>query len=187
MDYAALNDTIQKKVMAALAIINNPEIAPDIRQLNQEILFREVGAAVYAKVYNMNAFDYEIEHTTGPGIDDRHFGLAKVASASVSAGALGLGLLVRNYLDTMASNAQRDATRNASQSGKRVRIIRKVVSESCEWCDGLAKTYDGRFEDAPADIWMRHRGCDCSIITEGYKTRNGLLDNYVKDKDGNRI
>ena len=187
MDYAALNDTIQKKVMAALAIINNPEIAPDIRQLNQEILFREVGAAVYAKVYNMNAFDYEIEHTTGPGIDDRHFGLAKVASASVSAGALGLGLLVRNYLDTMASNAQRDATRNASQSGKRVRIIRKVVSESCEWCDGLEKTYDGRFEDAPAEIWMRHRGCDCSIVTEGYRTRNGLLDNYVKDKDGNRI
>lgn len=187
MDYAAFNDTIQKKVMAALAIINNPEVAPDVRQLNQEILFREVGAAVYAKVYNMNAFDYEIEHTTGPGIDDRHFGLAKVASASVSAGALGLGLLVRNYLDTMASNAQRDATRNASQSGKRVRIIRKVVSESCEWCDGLEKTYDGRFEDVPADIWMRHRGCDCSIITEGYKTRNGLLDNYVKDKDGNRI
>jgi len=41
MDYAGLNDTIQKKVMAALAIINNPEVAPDVRQLNQEILFRE--------------------------------------------------------------------------------------------------------------------------------------------------
>ena len=176
MDYAGLNDTIQKKVMAALAIINNPEVAPDVRQLNQEILFREVGAAVYAKVYNMNAFDYEIEHTTGPGIDDRHFGLAKVASASVSAGALGLGLLVRNYLDTMASKAQQDATHNARQSGKRTRVTRKMNGETCGWCESLAGTY----ENPDSEVFKRHRGCDCSIITEGYRTRNGLLGNYSK-------
>ena len=176
MDYAALNDTIQKKVMAALAIINNPEVAPDVRQLNQEILFREVGAAVYAKVYNMNAFDYEIEHTTGPGIDDRHFGLAKVAAASVSAGALGLPLLVRNYLDTMASKAQQDATHNARQSGKRTRVIRKMNGETCGWCESLAGTY----ENPDSEVFKRHRGCDCSIITEGYRTRNGQLNNYSK-------
>ena len=176
MDYAALNDTIQKKVMAALAIINNPEIAPDIRQLNQEILFREVGAAVYAKVYNMNAFDYEIEHTTGPGIDDRHFGLAKVAAASVSAGALGLPLLVRNYLDTMASKAQADATHNARQSGKRTKVTRKMNGETCGWCESLAGTY----ENPDSEVFKRHRGCDCSIITEGYRTRNGQLNNYSK-------
>ena len=176
MDYSQFNDTIQKKVMAALAIINNPEVAPDVRQLNQEILFREVGAAVYAKVYNMNAFDYEIEHTTGPGIDDRHFGLAKVAAASVSAGALGLPLLVRNYLDTMASKAQQDATHNARQSGKRTRVIRKMNGETCGWCESLAGTY----ENPDSEVFKRHRGCDCSIITEGYRTRNGQLNNYSK-------
>lgn len=174
MDYAALNDTIQKKVMAALAVINNPEISPDIRQLNQEQLFAAVGSAVYAKVYNMNAFDYEIEHTTGPGIDDRHFGLAKVASASVSAGALGLPLLVRNYLDTMASKAQADATHNARQSGKRTKVTRKMNGETCSWCESLAGTY----ENPDSEVFKRHRGCDCSIITEGYRTRNGLLNNY---------
>lgn len=176
MDYSQFNETIQKKVMAALAIINNPEVSPDVRQLNQEILFREVGAAVYAKVYNMNAFDYEIEHTTGPGIDDRHFGLAKVASASVSAGALGLGLLVRNYLDTMASKAQADATHNARQSGKRTKVTRKMNGETCSWCESLAGTY----ENPDSEVFKRHRGCDCSIITEGYRTRNGQLNNYSK-------
>lgn len=175
MDYAALNDTIQKKVMAALAIINNPEIDPEVRQYNQEILFREVGAAIYAKVYNMNAFDYEIEHTTGPGIDDRHYGLAKVASASVSAGALGLPLLVRNYLDTMASKAQADATHNARQSGKRTKVVRKMNGETCAWCESLAGTY----ENPDSEVFKRHRGCDCSIYTEGYRTRNGLLQNYT--------
>lgn len=176
MDYAGLNETIIKKVIDAMAIINNPEIAPDVRQKNQEILFREVGAAVYAKVYNMNAFDYEIEHTRGAGIDDRYYGLAKVASASVAAGALGLGLLVRNYLDTMASKAQADATRNARQSGKRTRVIRKMNGETCSWCESLAGTY----ENPDSEVFKRHRGCDCSITTEGYRTRNGLLNNYTK-------
>lgn len=176
MDYASLNDTIAKKVMAALALINNPEVAPEVRQLNQEILFREVGQAVYNKVYDMNAFDYEIEHTRGPGIDDRHYGLAKVASASVATGTLGLGLLVRNYLDTMASKAQGDATINAKQSGSRTRVTRKMNGETCGWCESLAGTY----ENPDSEIFKRHRGCDCSIITEGYRSRNGLLKNYVK-------
>lgn len=178
MDYAGLNDTIVKKVLAAMAVINNPEIDPETRQLNQEILFREVGAAVYAKVYNMNAYDYEIEHTTGPGIDDRYYGLAKVASASISAGAVGLALLVRNYLDSMASKAQADATHNARQSGKRTRVIRKLNGETCDWCAKRAGTYEG--SNISPEIFQRHRGCDCSIYTEGYRTRNGLLENYTK-------
>jgi hypothetical protein len=176
MNYAGLNDTIIKKVLAALAIINNPEIEPEVRQLNQEILFREVGTAVYAKVYNMNAFDYEILHTTGSGIDDRYYGLAKKASAAVSAGAIEIPDLVRNYLDTMASKAQMDATRNARQSGKRTRVTRKMNGETCDWCQSLAGTY----ENPDSEVFKRHRGCDCSLITEGYNTRNGLLNNYAK-------
>lgn len=186
MDYGKLNNSITPKVLAALALINNPEIAPDIRQRNQEILFAEVGAAVYAKVYDMNAFDFEIEYTTGVGIDDRHYGMAKVASAAVATGSKDLPLLVRNYLDSMSAKAQQDAYRNASQSGRKVSVTRKMNSETCKWCESLARTFTGAFEDVPGEIWMRHRGCDCSIITKGYKSRNGLLDNYVKDKNGNR-
>lgn len=176
MDYSKLNDTIVKKVLAALALINNPEIDPEIRQLNQEILFREVGAAVYAKVYEMNAFDFEIEHTKGVGMDDRHFGLAKVASASVATGALGLDLLVRNYLNTAASKAQHDAVHNAKQSGKRTKVTRRMHGETCDWCESLAGTY----ENPDSEVFKRHRGCDCTIETEGYRTRNGLLNNYAK-------
>lgn len=176
MDYAGLNDTIVKKVLAALKLINNPEIDPEIRQLNQEILFREVGASVYAKVYDMNAFDMEIDHTRGPGIDDRYYGLAKVASASVSAGALGLDDYVRNYLDTMASKAQQDAVKNARESGKYPTVTRKMNGETCSWCESLAGTYT----KPDSEVFKRHRGCDCSIITEGYRSRNGLLKNYVK-------
>ncbi len=179
MDYAKLNRTILDKVMAALKLINNPEIDPEVRQLNQEILFREVGSAVYAKVYDMNAFDFEIEHTTGPGIDDRYYGLAKVASGSVSAGQLGLKEYVKNYLDTMASKAQHDAMRNARESGKHPRVIRTTNGDTCKWCRSLA----GEYSNPSAEVFRRHGGCDCNIRTEGYRSRNGLLGNYVKPKD----
>jgi hypothetical protein len=176
MDYTKLNDTIAKKVMAALALINNPEIDPDIRQLNQEILFREVGAAVYAKVYEMNAFDFEIEYTTGPGIDNRYYGLAKVAAASVAVGTLGLDQNVRTYLDGMTAKAQQDAVKNAQQSGKYTQVIRETRGETCKWCESLA----GSYTNPGPEVYRRHRECDCSIVTKGYRSRNGLLDNYVK-------
>lgn len=179
MDYSVFSKTILNKVLRAMALINNPEIDPEVRQLNQEILLREVGQSVYAKVYDMNAFDFEIEHTRGPGIDDRYYGLAKVASASVSAGALGLDEYVKNYLDSTIAQAQRDATINARQSGKRPTVIRKTNGETCKWCRDMAGTYT----DPGPEVFRRHGGCDCSITTEGYRSRNGLLNNYVKPKD----
>jgi len=178
MDYAKLNRTILDKVMAAILLINNPEIDPVTRQKNHEILFRAVGGAVYAKIYHMNAFDFEIDYTTGPGIDERYYGLAKVAAAAPSTGVLGLKEYVKNFLDYSASAAQRDATRTARQSGKRPIVIRGVSGDTCKWCRSKA----GEYTDPPNEIFHRHGGCDCPIRTEGYKTRNGLLDNYVKLK-----
>jgi hypothetical protein len=179
MDYSKLTDTILKKVLAAVALINNPEIDPEIRQLNQEILFREVGTAVYSKVYDMNAFDMEIPHTRGPGIDDRHFGLAKVVSASVSAGALGMHEYVKSYLDSTISMAQRDAMHNARQSGKRPTVTRIEQADACKWCRSKAGTYS----NPDPSVFARHGGCNAQIRTSGYRSRNGLLDNYVKPSD----
>lgn len=87
-DYGKLARELYPKVSAAVALLNNPEIAPDTRQLNQEIFLREVAKAIYDKTYEMNAFDMQIEHTKGNGIDDRYYGMAKVASNSVSTGAV---------------------------------------------------------------------------------------------------
>lgn len=132
MDYSKLTATILPKVLAAVALINNPEVAPDVRQINQEILFREVGAAVYAKIYDMNAFDFEIEHTVGPGMDDRFYGLAKVASAAISTGALGLDEYVKNYIDNTIGLAQRHAVDNARQSGKHPTVTRIEGGKACK-------------------------------------------------------
>lgn len=88
LDYGKAANALYPKVAEAVKLLNNPEIDPSTRQLNQEILFREVATAIYEKTYEMNAFDMEIEHTTGSGIDERYYGMAKVASNSVSTGVV---------------------------------------------------------------------------------------------------
>lgn len=176
MNYADLVHSIEPQVLAAMAIINNPEIAPDVRQRNQEILLKEVGAAIYSKVYDMNAFDMEIDHTTGPGIDDRHYGLAKVASGSVSTGSLGLEEYVHAYLTHATAKAQDDAFKTAKQSNKHPTVTRKESGDACKWCRSKVGTYTA----PPAEVFQRHGGCGGSIITQGYKSRNGQLDNYKK-------
>lgn len=180
MDYSSLTPTIFPQVMKAIALINNPEIAPEVRQLNLEILFREVGATIYGKVYDMNSFDMEIQHTTGPGIDDRYYGLAKVVSNSVSNGTVGIEEYVKNYLDSTGSKAQQDAFKTARQSGNHPTAVRSLVGiKNCKWCIGKA----GTFVDPSPDVFHRHGGCDCAIVTSGYKSRNGLLQNYAPRKN----
>lgn len=178
MDYSKFTDTIIKDVEAAVAVINNPEIAPEVRQLNQEILLREVGQAVYNKIYDMNAWDMEIPHTTGAGIEaQRYYGMAKVASNSVSTGKLGLDEYLRGYINANIQKAQSDAMTTARQSGKKPTVTRTEHANACQWCRSLAGTYT----DPPADVFMRHGGCGGHIVTSGYKSRNGLLDNYKKN------
>lgn len=162
-----------------MAVINNPEVAPDVRQRNQEILFQQVGAKVYAKIYDMNAFDFQIENTIGAGIDDRYYGLAKVASASVATGSLGINEYVKNYIDNMIGMAQRDAMSTARENGKRTVMIRTENANACKWCRGKA----GRHENPSPDLFHRHGGCNARIETQGYRSRNGLLNNYVKPVD----
>lgn len=174
MDYSIFTKTILKKVLAALAIINNPEIAPEMRQMQQEILFRSVGTAVYDKVYEMNAFDFEISHTIGAGIDDRYYGMAKVASAAVATGVLGLDEYVKNYIDNTIGLAQDHAVRTARQSGKVPTVERIESPDCCDWCRSKA----GRHENPDSSVFARHGGCEGRIITRGYMSRNGLLNNY---------
>lgn len=87
LDYGKAANALTPKVLAGIKLINNPEIEPETRQRNQEIFLREVGKAIYDKTYEMNAFDMDIAHTKGAGIDDRYYGLAKVVSNSISTGA----------------------------------------------------------------------------------------------------
>ena len=67
----------------------------------------------------------------------------------------------------------------ALQSGQTPMVNRQAIgATTCAWCRGKVGTY----EDPDPEVFARHASCDCKIFTSGYKTRNGLLDNYKKPK-----
>lgn len=178
MNYAELIKSILPQVLLASRLINNPEIAPEVRRRNQEILFQEVGSAVYAKTYDMNAFDMNIEYTKGAGLDNRHYGMAKVASDSISNGT-EIDAIISSYLVDTAAKAQGDAFKIALEAGESPTMERSTTGAiTCAWCRGKA----GKYTDPGPDAFDRHASCDCLIYTSGYKSRNGLLDNYKKPK-----
>lgn len=84
---------------------------------------------------------------------------------------------VANFLMTMAAKAQRDATDTARQSGKRPTVTRTESGDACKWCRSKVGTY----ESPDSSVFERHGGCEGKIVTKGFRSRNGLLNNYKKN------
>lgn len=176
MNYEELGTTIKSDLHEAVALINNPEIDPEVRRLDLEILFREVGDQVYDVIYAMNAWDMDIEYTEGVGINDFYYGLAKNVSDSISVGgASDVYAQIDEWLANQIIKAQLDAFETARQSGKFPTVTRIEPADCCEWCsqfkDGLGGSVT--YVDPSQMVWARHDRCKGRIITSGYKTNNG--------------
>lgn len=184
MNYSDLGLTIKERIQRLVDIINNPEVEPETRRMNLEILFREVGKAIYDKIFDMNAWDFDVPDAQGDGIPDQmYYGMAKIASDSVSTGGIVMvASQIDAFIKTSIALAQRDALQIAQDSNKGPQLKRTLHGKTCEWCRERS-TNGGWISDPDATYFARHRACDCKIETRGYRSRNGELKNYVKPKD----
>lgn len=180
MNYSDFLSTISDKMRKEIDLINNPEIDPEIRRRNFEILFREVGDDIYYMIYDMNAFDFEIQGTIGSGQSDAYYNLAKVVSDGVSTSNREyIWNTVDNWMNNVVGKAQKDAFSTAKSLGKYTvvtRSLRGSRSGPCEWCKSLV----GTFINPSPEVFGRHSDCHCEIKTEGYNSRNGTLNNYKR-------
>lgn len=83
---------------------------------------------------------------------------------------------IANFLMSSAAKAQKDAMVTARQSGKKPTVTRTESGDACKWCRSKVGTY----ENPGSDVFERHGGCEGKIITKGYGSKNGLLNNYKK-------
>lgn len=178
MNYEKLGLTVRDDLQAAVAAINNPEIEPEIRQRNLEILFKQAGSEIYNVVYSMNAWDMEVDYTTGRGIDDAYYGLAKVVSDSISVGGKSDAIAaVDDWLtNQVIFKAQEDAFQTAFDSEKHPIVERIAAPNCCTWCS----LHAGIFSDPEPEVFRRHERCRCTIKTSGYRTRNGVYSGKGK-------
>lgn len=171
MNYEALGLTIKDDLKEAIYLINNPEIEPDVRQMNLEVLFRETGEQVYKVIYAMNAWDMDIEFTEGSGINDFYYGLAKNVSDSISTGGRSnTDAQIDEWLSNQILKAMWDAFTTAKENGKYPTVTRNEPANCCDFC---AQFRNMTFVDPSPDVFRRHDRCKGTITTSGYKTRNG--------------
>ena len=172
MNYGSLATTVDKDFLEAIRLILNAEVEPEVRRLNLEILFRESGSKIYDVIYAMNAWDFEIEYTTGLGIDDLYYGLAKTLSDSVSLGGNTKAMeAFELWLADTIHKAQYDAFRNAAESGKYRVATRWEPADACSWC----RMHVGTFIEPDSEVFRQHDNCRGRITTEGWRSHNGTL------------
>ena len=177
MNYADLAKTILPDIHKAVDLINNIEVDPEIRRMNLEILFRRIAEMANFVVYDMNAFDMDILETMSPGIDKAYLSLAREVSDSVSVGGKDkVNASIDLWLKDVIAKAQQDAFVTARDLSKHPTVTRIARGKTCEWCKSLV----GKYTDPDREVFKRHAFCDCKIVTEGYRGRNGELKNYVK-------
>lgn len=172
MNYGSLASTIEPELREAVETILNPEVDPETRRFNLEILLRESGQKVYQVIYAMNAYDMEIEFTNGGGINDNYYGMAKNLSDSITLGGNDkVWAEFELWLQDVIHQAQMDAFNTAGENGKYRGVTRIERGDCCEWC----RAHVGTFIEPSPEVFGQHEHCRGEIRTFGWKSRNGRL------------
>lgn len=177
MDFQILVREIEPKLKRLARILNDPSVNPTLRRAAHRSALETIGQLVYDKAYNMTAWDYEIAETLGR-IFDREIaaGLAMKLSNSIATGdSLPIEEQLPTFLSVATGAAQFDATDTAGTLGKYRRVTRRLRGKGdCDWCRSMA----GVYTNPGPEVFRRHNKCDCHIEAEGFKSRNGEVQNY---------
>ena len=73
-----------------------------------------------------------------------------------------LGSTVENICQSFLDDWTRENAQLSASAGLRATITREEVSKCCDWCHGLAGTYE--YGTEPKDIYRRHDNCKCAVI-----------------------
>lgn len=179
MDFQILIREIEPKLKRLAQIINDPAVSPDLRRAAHQSALEVISQLIYDKTYSMTAWDYEIEETLGRIFDKSiAAGLAGKLSDSIATGeSMPIQEQLPTFMSVAVGAAMYDATETARSLGKytvlKVRLGRK---RDCKWCIDRARR-SPIYNPAPLDFG-RHNGCDCILEAEGFKSRNGEVQNY---------
>ena len=77
---------------------------------------------------------------------------------------------VVNYSQSVATDAVRENADFQYRAGMNPKIIREAEAGACEWCQGLAGTYDySKVRGTGNDVYRRHENCRCRVMYEPHR------------------
>lgn len=89
-----------------------------------------------------------------------------------------LGQTVDNICQSFLDDWTRENARLSASAGLRATITREEVSKCCDWCHGLAGSYE--YGQEPDDIYKRHDNCKCAVIFK--RDKEPFQDVWTKKK-----
>lgn len=179
MDFYSAVERLRPQLKRLVDIINDPTIDPTLRKRALAAALTQISQSVYSSAYRMTAFDMEILETIGIGPDAQlALGLARNISDGIAFGDLAAANdQVAAFAVNTAGIAMAHAAVTAGQLGKyRTLRINLRGKGDCDWC--RAKAARGTIINPTPEDFIRHTRCDCFYDVQGFKSRNGELQNY---------
>lgn len=178
MDFSRVATDTAAYTMDEVEYVLLLDISPADKRSILRNIFLKHGQKFYLQLFNANSevFDSLALGTNGfIDVDDQ---IGHLAAKMVQNYYLGreIAAIVQEFYDSVLGKAQEEAFNNALSLDKHPTLTRRMVGETCKWCQDRAGTH---IHPLGSDF-ARHDRCDCEFETSGYNTRNGKLKNYIK-------
>jgi hypothetical protein len=178
MDFSGVTNDTSYRVYEAINFVLGLGISPEDKTLRIAKLVRQVGSHFHDQLYDAASQIFDSAAIATIGYQDVDAQSKRLATKIVRNYSLGRGSksIVSAYYDSILGRAETEAFDNAVSMQKHPTLDRRIVGETCKWCESKAGTHT----NPTPDDFARHDDCDCLFIVSGYNSRNGLLTNYIK-------
>lgn len=178
MDFSVITNDITNYLHRVVDSVLRLSVSPEEKRAQLVRIFIGVGEEFAEKTFNdvseildATAIKSQIDINLNNQIED----LARKIVRD-SAFELDDKAIEKEYLDVILARSEQASFMNANSLDKHPTLTRRMVGETCAWCH--ARTGTWTYPDP--ELFARHDNCDCRIEVSGYKTRNGILNNYKK-------
>lgn len=178
MDFSGVTADTSGNVTEAIDYILLLNISPADKKSRISRVVELVGESYHTQLYGAASQVFDSSAVSTAGVNDETAQAQRLADKIVRNFALSrpTAALIEEYYNSLLGQAQSEAFKNAVSMQKHPTLTRRIVGETCPWCEGKAGTHI----DPTSEDFSRHHECDCLFVVAGYNTRNGLLTNYVK-------
>lgn len=178
MDFSNVSEDVARQVKPAILDIIRQGLPRDVARRRIALVIRSIGSYYHGHIYTDLSRMFSSEFMLSSGFEDPDAQAARLAVKLLREHSRDKDIdgLVLSYYNSVLGRAEAEAFQNAVSTQRHPTVTRTVIGETCKWCDSIAGTH---IKPDP-ELFGRHANCDCLIVVSGYNSRNGILNNYVK-------
>lgn len=183
MDFSVASGDTSTNVIAAVDRILLTKFSPAEKQRRISQLLRSVGIHFYNTMFGVVSYALGSEAMSPENMGSNNSQEERLANKIVRNTALGRtssAALIGEYYDMLLGQSQYDAFTNARSMQRHPILTRTIVSETCKWCRDMADA--SPYVNPTGENFRRHHKCDCNLQVSGFRTRNGEVKNFKKEK-----